>query len=67
MPLCAKDYDVIVYGCISAGVIAAVQAKKMGKSVILVCLDKDLGGLSSGGKEQRGLDKPAKIRLDLTC
>jgi len=28
-----------------------MQAKKMGKSVTLVCLDKDLGGPSSGGKE----------------
>jgi hypothetical protein len=33
VPLCAADYDVIVYGCTSAVVIAAVQAKKMGKSV----------------------------------
>lgn len=41
--------DVIVYGGTSAGVIAAVQAKKMGKSVIIVSPDKHLGGLSSGG------------------
>jgi hypothetical protein len=45
----AADADVVVYGGTSAGVIAAVQAKKMGKSVILVCPDKHLGGLSSGG------------------
>ncbi|MES2693895.1 MAG: FAD-dependent oxidoreductase, partial [Verrucomicrobiota bacterium] len=47
--LCAADYDVVVYGGTSAGVIAAVQAKKMGKTVILVGPDKHLGGLSSGG------------------
>lgn len=41
--------DVIVYGGTSAGVIAAVQAKRMGKSVIIVGPDKHLGGLSSGG------------------
>lgn len=41
--------DVIVYGGTSAGVIAAVQAKRMGKSVIIVSPDKRLGGLSSGG------------------
>ena len=41
--------DVIVYGGTSAGVIAAVQAKRMGKSVIVVSPDKRLGGLSSGG------------------
>jgi len=45
----AADYDVVVYGETAAGVIAAVQAKKMGKSVILVGPDKHLGGLSSGG------------------
>jgi len=43
------EADVIVYGGTSAGVTAAVQAARMGKSVILVCPDKHLGGLSSGG------------------
>jgi len=41
--------DIIVYGGTSAGVIAAVQAARMGKSVLLVCPDKHLGGLSAGG------------------
>ena len=45
----AETYDVVVYGGTSAGVIAAVQAKKMGKSVIIVGPDIHLGGLSSGG------------------
>lgn len=45
----ADDYDVVVYGGTSAGVIAAVQAKKMGKFVALVTPEKHLGGLSSGG------------------
>ncbi|MEK0449641.1 MAG: Xanthan lyase precursor [Verrucomicrobiota bacterium] len=45
----AEHYDVVVYGGTSAGVIAAVQAKKMGKTVVLVGPDKHLGGLSSGG------------------
>ncbi|AYN69804.1 FAD-dependent oxidoreductase [Euzebyella marina] len=41
--------DVIVYGGTSAAVTAAVQVKKMGKSVIMVSPDKHLGGLSSSG------------------
>ena len=45
----AADFDVVVYGGTSAGVIAAVQAKKMGKTVVLVGPDKHLGGLTSGG------------------
>ena len=43
------EADLIVYGGTSSGVIAAVQAKKMGKSVIVVGPDRHLGGLSSGG------------------
>ncbi len=45
----ADEYDVVVYGGTSAGVIAAVQAKKMGKTAVIVGPDKHLGGLSSGG------------------
>lgn len=41
--------DVIIYGGTSAAIIAAVQVKKMGKSVIVVSPDTHLGGLSSGG------------------
>ena len=33
----------------SAAVVAAMQAKRMGKSVVIVCPDKHLGGLTSGG------------------
>ena len=45
----AGDHDVVVYGGTCAAVTSAVQAKKMGKSVIIVSPDKHLGGLSSGG------------------
>src|SRR5215217_7968064 len=43
------DYDVVVYGGTSAGIAAAVQATRMGKSVVVVSPDKHLGGLTSGG------------------
>jgi hypothetical protein len=43
------DYDVVVYGGTSAGVIAAVQARRMGKTVVIAAPDRHLGGLSSGG------------------
>ena len=45
----AADYDVVVYGGTAAGVTAAMQAKAMGKRVVLVGPDKHLGGLTSGG------------------
>src|SRR5262249_56974095 len=45
----APNYDLVVYGGTAAAVTAAVQAKIMGKTVIIVSPDKHLGGLSSGG------------------
>jgi hypothetical protein len=45
----AADYDLVIYGGTSAAVTAAVQAKKMGKTVVIVCPEKHLGGLTSGG------------------
>lgn len=41
--------EILVYGGTSAAVIAAVQARQMGRSVILLTPDKHLGGLTSGG------------------
>src|SRR5690349_4755662 len=43
------SYDIVVYGGTSGGVIAAVQAAKMGKTVVLIEPGKHLGGLTSGG------------------
>lgn len=44
-----EAHDIVIYGCTSAGVIAAVQATQMQKSVILVCPEKYLGGLTTQG------------------
>lgn len=41
--------DIVIYGGTSAAITAAVQAKKSGKSVIVVSPDTHIGGLSSGG------------------
>lgn len=43
------SHDVVIYGGTSAAISAAVQVKKMGKSVVVVSPDKYLGGLSSNG------------------
>ena len=45
----AETYDIVVYGGNSAGVIAAVQAARMGKTVALIEPGRHLGGLTSGG------------------
>lgn len=41
--------DVVVYGGTSAGVTAAVEAARLGKSVTLIEPTQHLGGLTSGG------------------
>ena len=41
--------DVVVYGGTSGAVAAAVQASRMGKSVVLVAPENHLGGLTSSG------------------
>ncbi|QDU99254.1 FAD-dependent oxidoreductase [Lignipirellula cremea] len=44
-----ETYDVVVYGGTSGGAAAAIQARRMGKSVILIEPGQHLGGLTSGG------------------
>lgn len=43
------EADLCIYGGTSGGVIAAVQASRMGKSVVLLEFSDHIGGLSSGG------------------
>jgi hypothetical protein len=45
----AVEADVVIYGGTSAGVAAAVQAARMGKSVVLASPTKRLGGLTTNG------------------
>lgn len=44
-----ESADIVVYGGTSAGITAAIQAKRAGKSVILVEPSEHLGGLTTGG------------------
>ncbi|HEX2474358.1 MAG TPA: FAD-dependent oxidoreductase [Lacipirellulaceae bacterium] len=44
-----SSFDVVVYGGTSAGIIAAIQAKQMGKKVALIEPSNHLGGLTTGG------------------
>jgi len=51
VPACvrAESFDVVVYGGTSGGVAAAVQARRMGKSVLLIEPGKHVGGMTTGG------------------
>lgn len=41
--------DVVVYGATSAGIAAAIQARRMGKTVLLLDPGTHVGGLTTGG------------------
>lgn len=49
LPAATRSADIIVYGCTSGAVTTAIQARKMGKTSLLVCPEKHLGGLTAGG------------------
>lgn len=44
-----SKHDIVIYGGTSAGIAAAVQAARMGHSVIVIEPGQHLGGLTSGG------------------
>lgn len=55
------DVDVCVYGGTSAGIVAAVAAKRLGKTAALAVFDTHLGGLSSGGLGATDIGNKAAI------
>jgi hypothetical protein len=55
------ESDVCVYGGTSCGVIAAAQAAKMGKSVVIAESGKTLGGLTTGGLGATDIGNKAAI------
>lgn len=44
-----KEYDMVIYGGTSAGIAAAIQGSRMGKTVLLIEPTSRLGGLTTGG------------------
>jgi hypothetical protein len=47
-----SGYDVVVYGATSAGIAAAIQVTRMGKTVLVVEPSDHIGGLTTGGLGQ---------------
>lgn len=47
-----KSYDIVVYGGTSAGIAAAIQSSRMGKSVVVIEPSARIGGLTTGGLGQ---------------
>lgn len=53
--------DVCIYGGTSGGVVAAVQAARMGKKVVLVEPGMHLGGMTSGGLSAVDIGEPRSV------
>lgn len=45
----APPADIVIYGCTAGGVVAAVEGRRLGRSVTLVCRDGYLGGMTTNG------------------
>jgi lysophospholipase L1-like esterase len=56
-----ESFDVVVYGGTSAGVMAAVQSARMGKTVVLIEPTRRLGGMTSGGLGATDVGREAAI------
>lgn len=48
----AESYDIVVYGGTSGGLIAGIQARAMGRSVVVIEPTDRIGGLTTGGLGQ---------------
>lgn len=56
-----NKYDIVIYGGTSAGVTAALQSSRMGKSVVLIEPTNRIGGLTTGGLGQTDIGNKQAI------
>lgn len=47
--MASNKYDVVIYGGTSAGISAAIQCSRLGKSVVIIEPSNRIGGLTTGG------------------
>jgi hypothetical protein len=47
-----NNYDIVIYGGTSAGIAAAIQSSRMGKTVVMIEPSSRIGGLTTGGLGQ---------------
>ena len=58
-----KSYDIVVFGGTSGGVVSAVQAARMGKSVIIVEPGNHLGGMMASGLSWSDVGSAERAKL----
>src|SRR5436853_2512128 len=54
-------YDLVTYGGTSGGIAAAIQARRMGKTAVIIEPGRHLGGLTSGGLGATDIGNKAAI------
>jgi hypothetical protein len=55
------SYDIVVYGGTAGGVVAAEQARRLGKTAVVIEPSQHLGGLTSGGLGATDIGNKAAI------
>ena len=55
------EYDIVIYGGTSAGIAAAIQSSRMGKTVVLIEPTTRIGGLTTGGLGQTDIGNKQAI------
>ena len=55
------EFDIVIYGGTSAGIAAAIQGSRMGKSVVLIEPSNRIGGLTTGGLGQTDIGNKQAI------
>ena len=54
-----EEFDVVIYGSSPAALTAAIEAQKLGKTAVIVCPEKRIGGLTTGGLGQTDIGNKA--------
>ncbi|MGB3777960.1 MAG: FAD-dependent oxidoreductase [Tunicatimonas sp.] len=55
------QHDIVIYGATSGGIAAAIQASRLGKSVLLIEPTERIGGLTTGGLGQTDIGNKQAI------
>ncbi len=56
-----QSFDVVVYGATPGGITAAIQARRMGKTAVLIEPSNHLGGMTTGGLGATDIGNKAAI------
>lgn len=58
---CKPQYDICVYGATASGVMAAIQAARMGQKTVLIANDSHVGGVATSGLTATDMNRHAVV------